>query len=105
MNTLDEQTAQEYARWFYCLAEPTRIRILNTVASATKPLTVGEIVDAVGKSQATVSRHLKLLAETRYVFLEPEGVRTFVSINKSCMAALPEAAALIMATDNAFVAP
>ncbi len=98
MDYLDEPLAEEYARWFHCLAEPTRLRILHTVATAPGPLTVGEVVDAAGRRQSTVSRHLQLLAETGFVFLEQVGVRTLVRINRSCMAALPAARALIMAT-------
>lgn len=100
MNTFDESTAEEYARWFHCLADPTRIRILHVVATADRPLTVGEIVEHVGKSQSTISKHLQLLAATRYVFCEPDGIRTLVRINETCMSALPEAAAFIMATDT-----
>lgn len=96
MKPLDQPTADEYASWFRCLADGTRVRVLSVVASAGRPLTVGEIVTAVGKSQSTVSRHLQLLAADRFVFLETEGVRTLVRVNDSCMTALPEAAAAIM---------
>lgn len=100
MNKFDVAMAEEYARWFHCLADPTRIRILHIVAAAGRPLTVGEIVEQLDKSQSTVSKHLQLLAETRYVFCEPDGIRTLVRINESCMSALPEAAAFIMATES-----
>ncbi|MGD2059764.1 MAG: winged helix-turn-helix domain-containing protein [Acidimicrobiia bacterium] len=97
MRSLDEQTADEYASWFRCLSDGTRVRILNVVARADRPLTVGEIVKTVGKSQSTVSQHLRLLAADQFVFLEPDGVRTLVRVNDSCMTALPEAASAIMA--------
>lgn len=60
-------------------------------------MTVGEIVDRIGRSQSTVSKHLQILAEEAFVFLEPDGVRTLVSANEACMTELPEAAAAIMA--------
>lgn len=100
MKELPDELADEYARWFRCLADPTRIKILRFVAMARRPVTVGEIVDAVGKRQSTVSNHLRLLTETRYVFCEADGTRTLVRINESCMTALPEATAMIMATDT-----
>jgi DNA-binding transcriptional ArsR family regulator len=100
MRELDDETAEEYATWFRCLADPTRIKILRFVATAQDPVTVGEIVDAVGKRQSTVSNHLRLLSDTRFVFCEADGVRTLVRINESCMTALPEVAAMIMATDT-----
>lgn len=93
---IDDETAGEYARWFRCLADGTRVRILNVVATADASLAVGEIVEAVGRSQSTVSRHLQLLADDEYVFLEPDGVRTLVRVNDACMTALPAAAAAIM---------
>jgi DNA-binding transcriptional ArsR family regulator len=96
---LTAETADEYARWFRVLGDGTRVRILNVLACADRPLTVGEIVDAVGKSQSTVSNHLRLLADEEYVFTEPDGVRTLISVNTSCMTALPEAAAVIMGVD------
>lgn len=95
-DSLSESDAQEYASWFKCLADGTRIRILNIVATADTPLTVGEIVAVVGKSQSTVSRHLAVLAEERFILTDPDGVRTLVRINDDCMTALPRAAQHIM---------
>ncbi len=94
---LDPDEADEYAAWFRCLADGTRIRILNLIANADAPITVGEIVAGIGKSQSTVSRHLQILAEERFVFTEPDGIRTLVRVNESCMTALPDAATAIMA--------
>ena len=96
MNQLTEAQADEYASWFRCLADGTRLRVLSFVAAADEPVTVGEIVEAVGKSQSTVSRHLQVLAEERFVFTEADGVRTLVRVNDSCMVALPDAAAAVM---------
>lgn len=95
--TLDEDTAREYASWFRCLADGTRLRILNLLAGASGPMTVGEVVERIGRSQSTVSNHLQILAEERFVLTEPDGVRTLVMVNDACMTALPEAAAAIMA--------
>ena len=97
MKGLDQETANEYASWFRCLADGTRVRILNIVSTEGRPMTVGEIVDRIGRSQSTVSKHLQVLAEERFVFTEPDGVRTLVSVNDACMTALPEAASAIMA--------
>jgi hypothetical protein len=53
-------------------------------------------VEAVGTSQWTVSADLRVLATERYVFTEPDGVRTLVRVNRARMADLPAAAAHIM---------
>ncbi len=96
MKVLSPTDADEYASWFRCLADGTRLRVLSVVAAADDPITVGEIVERIGKSQSTVSRHLQVLAAERFVFMEPDGVRTLVRVNRSCMTALPDAAAAVM---------
>lgn len=98
---LGSDQAEEYASWFRCLSDGTRLRVLNMVANADGPVTVGEIVEAIGKSQSTVSRHLQILADDRFVFTEPDGIRTMVRVNELCMTALPEAAAAIMSPGTA----
>ena len=95
---LDPDTAEEYAGWFRCLSDGTRLVILNVVARARRPLTVGEIVAQVDRSQSTVSNHLRILAEQCFVIIEPDGVRSLVRINDLCMQELPDAAAMIMAS-------
>src|SRR6266511_4541733 len=64
---IDRNAAQTYARWFQALADPSRIVILNLLADARQPMTVGEIVAAVDIGQSTVSHHLKLLAQVGFV--------------------------------------
>lgn len=103
MKGLNQDAADEYASWFRCLADGTRVRILSVVAATDHPMTVGEVVDEVGKSQSTVSRHLQILADDRFVFLEPDGVRTLIRVNEACMTALPEAASAIMRRASAMV--
>ena len=93
---INQKDADEYASWFRCLSDGTRVRILNLVANAGRPLLVGEVVERAGKSQSTVSKHLQILAEHGFVFLEPDGTRTLVRVNEACMTALPDAAAAIM---------
>ena len=98
-NHLDPKDADEFASWFRCLADGTRLRVLHTVASAAEPLTVGEIVEIVGKSQSTVSKHLQILMSQKFVIAEPDGIRTLVRVNRNCMTMLPAAAAAVMAAD------
>lgn len=90
----------EWAGWFKCLADPTRLRILHHVAGGEQAMTVGSIVDALGLTQSNVSHHLGVLAEQHFVVLEADGVRTLVSANPLCFAELPDAAAAIMGVDT-----
>ncbi len=96
MDTPNADDFAEWAQWFKCLADPTRLGILHFVATQPDPVTVGQIVEAVGMSQSTVSRHLQILSEQRFVFAEPDGVRTLIRANEKCMTDLPEAAEAVM---------
>ncbi|MFT5202088.1 MAG: ArsR family transcriptional regulator [Candidatus Aldehydirespiratoraceae bacterium] len=96
MNGLSSADADEYARWFRCLADGTRVRILSIIAAADGPLSVGEVVAAADRSQSTVSRHLQVLADDEFIRLHADGTRTLVEVNTACMSALPDAAAAIM---------
>ena len=97
--TLSSSDADDYASWFRCLADGTRLRVLNAVATAGRAVTVGEIVARVGVGQSTVSHHLRILAEERFVFLQADGTRTLVTVNAACLTELPQAAARIMGSD------
>ena len=97
---LSPQDADEYASWFQCLSDGTRLLVLNVVATAGRAMTVGEIVDLVGVGQSTVSHHLGVLAAERFVHMRADGTRTLVTVNPLCLQELPEAAALIMGTDS-----
>jgi ArsR family transcriptional regulator len=54
-------TVLSNADFLVCVVEPTRLRILNCVASA--PLFVSDLVAILGVPQPTVSRHLKILRD------------------------------------------
>ena len=102
---LSREHAELYAGWFRCLADPTRIQILNLLARERRPLSVGEIVDAVDVGQSTVSAHLRRLAETCFVLVEHEGTSSLFRINENCIACFPSAADLVMGTARADTMP
>jgi DNA-binding transcriptional ArsR family regulator len=93
---LDRATAQEYASWFRALADPTRVQLVELLARARTPMSVGEIVAAMGLAQSTVSQHLKVLAEVRFVLVEPVGNARHYRINDACVSCFPSAADLVM---------
>ena len=57
---------------------------------------VGEIVAAVGLAQSTVSQHLKILAEARFVLAEAVGNARHYRINTTCIDCFPSAADVVM---------
>jgi DNA-binding transcriptional ArsR family regulator len=95
---LDRADAEQYASWFRALADPSRVQIVEYLARQGRPMSVGEIVAAVGLAQSTVSQHLKILAEVRFVFVEPVGTARHYRINKNCIECFPSAADVVMGT-------
>ncbi|GAA0364000.1 metalloregulator ArsR/SmtB family transcription factor [Microbispora corallina] len=93
---LDRATAAEYASWFKALADATRIQIVTLLARARTPMAVKDIVDAVEVGQSTVSAHLKVLAEVRFVLVEHRGTTSLYRINDACVACFPTAADVVM---------
>jgi DNA-binding transcriptional ArsR family regulator len=93
---LDRATATEYATWFKALADPTRVQIVSLLARRATPMNVGEIVAAVDVVQSTVSAHLKVLAEVRFLLFEHRGTATYYRINGACVDCFPTAADVVM---------
>lgn len=93
---LDRATAAEYASWFKALADPTRIQIVSLLARRARPMSVGEIVAAVSVGQSTVSSHLKVLSQVRFLLAEHRGSATYYRINEACVDCFPTAADIVM---------
>ena len=45
---LDRVVATEYASWFRALADPSRVQIVEYLARQARPMSVGELVAAIG---------------------------------------------------------
>src|SRR5258707_10714778 len=93
---LDRATAAEFASWFKALAEASRIQIVSLLARRGTPMSVGEIVAAVDVGQSTVSAHLKVLADVRFVLADHRGTATYYRINEACVDCFPTAADIVM---------
>ena len=94
--TVSRDDASTWAGWFRALGDPTRILILNVLANEARPMTTGEVVEALDVGQSTVSHHLQMLGETCFVHVERTGNQSWWRINERCMASFPSAAELIM---------
>ncbi|MER3436425.1 MAG: transcriptional regulator [Chloroflexota bacterium] len=97
---IGEQEAEEYAGWFRALADPTRIRILNLLAQHQEPVCVCDIVAHFPLGQPTISHHLKVLREARFVFAERRGTFMYYQVNRVCLAEFPEAARRILGLES-----
>ena len=71
---LGEVHAAELAQTFAALADPARLRLMSMVASATGDgVCVCDLVAPLGKSQPTVSHHLRILSEAGLVTGDKRG--------------------------------
>ena len=74
---------------FDVLADPTRRELLKTLlaryvdgeGSRAGEMSVGEIVSAMGLSQPTVSKHLKVLRDIRLVTVREQGQHRFYRLD------------------------
>jgi ArsR family transcriptional regulator len=94
--TVDRASAEMWAGWFRALGDGSRVLILHELATADRPMTVGEIVDAVDVGQSTVSHHLKLLADVGFVHVERRGNTSLYRVNERCLEVFPSAAEVVM---------
>jgi DNA-binding transcriptional ArsR family regulator len=93
---LDRETAAEYASWFRALADATRVQIVSLLSRSGEPMNVGAITAAVDVGQSTVSAHLKILAEVRFVLAEHRGTASYYRVNQACVRCFPTAADIVM---------
>ena len=71
---LSEADAAELAHAFGALADPSRLRILSLLASAEAgEVCACDLIEPVGRSQPTVSHHLKVLADAGLVVGDKRG--------------------------------
>jgi len=71
---LSEDRAEELAIAFAVLADPVRLRLLSLLASAEAgEVCVCELVKPLGRSQPTISHHLKVLADAGLIVGDKRG--------------------------------
>lgn len=69
---------EQIAARFRALSEPTRLAVLQELKSGER--TVGQLVDAVGLSQANVSKQLAVLRDAGFLRREQRGTSAVYSI-------------------------
>ena len=80
---------------FAALSHPARIEILKHL-SASSSCCCREVVEHLDLAQSTVSQHLKILAEVRFVLVDAVGTARHYRINTACIACFPSAADVVM---------
>jgi len=88
----DEDDAAELAKGFQALADPVRLRLLSMITEAgASGACVCDLVEPSGRSQPTVSHHLKILREAGLVTSEKRGTWAWYTAQPQRIATLRDA--------------
>jgi ArsR family transcriptional regulator, arsenate/arsenite/antimonite-responsive transcriptional repressor len=91
---LGEADAQTLSRQFAALGDPVRLRLVSLLATAAGGAVCAcDLVAPVGKSQPTVSHHLKVLTDAGLVTGEKRGRNVWYAVAPTALEALRTALA------------
>jgi len=86
---LDEDQAALLAHSFAALADPIRLRLLSHIAACgTDEVCACDLVEPSGRSQPTVSHHMKILVDAGLVEREKRGLWVWYKLVPSRLDAL-----------------
>jgi ArsR family transcriptional regulator, arsenate/arsenite/antimonite-responsive transcriptional repressor len=89
---LGTEAASELAIGFNALGDPVRLRLLSMLAAAPEgELCVCEFIEPIGKSQGTISHHLRVLGEAGLVHGDRRGKWVWYSLDHERLAMLRSA--------------
>ena len=89
---IDEATASDLASAFHALADPVRLRLFSLIANQPAGEACAcEMVESLGRSQPTVSHHLKVLYEACLVDREKRGTWVWYRVRSDRLRSLQEA--------------
>jgi ArsR family transcriptional regulator, arsenate/arsenite/antimonite-responsive transcriptional repressor len=89
---LDADSAAELAMGFNALGDPVRLRVLSMLAAAPEgEICVCEFIEPIGKSQGTISHHLKILGDAGLVHGDRRGKWVWYSLDRARLAELRSA--------------
>jgi ArsR family transcriptional regulator, arsenate/arsenite/antimonite-responsive transcriptional repressor len=89
---LDAAEAAQLAVGFTALADPVRLQVLSILAASPEgEVCVCDFVGPLGKSQPTISHHMKLLADAGLVHGERRSKWVYYSLDRERLAGLRSA--------------
>ena len=91
---LDEGEALATAELFKALGDPARVRIVNVLATAGRPVCACDLYEPLGLSQPTVSHHLKKLTDAGLLEREQRGKWAYFSLKRDAVEKLAAVADL-----------
>ena len=87
--TIDAATAGTLARSFAALSDPIRLRLLSFIASANADeVCACDLLEPSGRSQPTVSHHMKILVDAGLVARDKRGLWVWYRLVPSRLDAL-----------------
>ena len=88
-DVLDEAQAVVLANSFAALADPIRLRLLSFIAASGAPeVCACDLVEPSGRSQPTVSHHMKILVDAGLIEREKRGLWVWYRLVPSRLDAL-----------------
>lgn len=89
---LDDATAEQLAKVFKALGDPTRVRLVSLIAAAEGgEACICDLTEPVGLSQPTVSHHMKILADAGLVSREQRGKWAYFRVIDAALTAVARA--------------
>jgi ArsR family transcriptional regulator, arsenate/arsenite/antimonite-responsive transcriptional repressor len=85
---MSDGDATATARLFKALADPHRVRVLNTIAVSGEPVCVCDLIEVLGVSQPTVSFHMKKLVDAGLLEREQRGVWVYYPLREDAVGRL-----------------
>ncbi len=90
-----ERLFETVSGYFALLAEPTRLKILNSLCDGER--SVGDIVQRVASTQTNVSRHLNLMYQRGVLTRRLDGAMTYYAVADANVVALCRSACMHIA--------
>ena len=88
-DVLDQADAETLARAFTALSDPIRLRMLSAIAAERgEEVCACDLVELSGRSQPTVSHHMKILVDAGLVTREKRGLWVWYRIEPQRLDAL-----------------
>ncbi|MEO7369702.1 MAG: metalloregulator ArsR/SmtB family transcription factor [Ilumatobacteraceae bacterium] len=88
-DVLDEEQAAVLAASFAALADPIRLRLLSVIAgSGAEEVCACDLLEPSGRSQPTVSHHMKILVDAGLIEREKRGLWVWYRLVPSRLDAL-----------------
>jgi ArsR family transcriptional regulator len=82
---LSDEAAEATAELFRALGDPTRVKIVNALATSDEPVCICELIGPSGLTQPTVSHHMTRLVDVGLVEREQRGKWAYFQLKRDAV--------------------